>query len=105
MGANTHNWLKAEARPLSPSELMQVRQLLSLTALLGSVAVREDAPSEDVRCADAARELGLTARTVQNKARAGEFPGAWRPSTNAQWMIPRSAIVAYKQKRRVEVGR
>lgn len=47
--------------------------------------------------ADVAKIEKLTTRTVSEKCKAGEFPGAYKTSPNGFWRIPESAIAEYRR--------
>lgn len=92
--------ISPKAQPLTAAELVELRALRDeLRSLLPKMAPL----AQDVPCAEAARRLGLTSRTVRELAKAGELPGAWKPAEN-RLHIPVKSIEAYKERRAVVIN-
>jgi excisionase family DNA binding protein len=53
---------------------------------------------DTVSATDAAIALGCSLQHIYNTARVKKFPGAER--VDGQWRIPRSAVLAYLEKRK-----
>lgn len=84
--------VRRDAEPLTPEELVFFRRMKRRMEGLERL--------DDVDAAEAARLLGVARRTVLDLVRAGELPGAWKPSHN-RVRVPLAAIEAYRAARRV----